>query len=326
MNVRMPDLNVTVLGNPGDPTWGALERLHPDLHLTLSDDWSVLEKSLPDADAVGIGIFQSGLWPKAVKIAGKARWFHSLGTGVDRMLTPETIAHPATLTNGRGVFRGPLGDWTVAVMLHFAFDIPRVMRQQRESVWKPFTSPGIQGATMGVIGYGSIGREAAERAKPFGVKILALRRRAGLAVEDGIADKFYQPSEINHLIAQSDYILAATPLTKETKGMIGAAQIAAMKPNAVFINVGRGPVVEEAALIHALETGAIRGAALDVVVNEPLPAPHPFYSLPNVLLSPHTADHTEGFLLPSVDCFAENLERFRKGEPLKNVVDKHAGY
>ena len=322
----MPSLNVTVLGKPTDASWAALKHLPAGILLTVSDDWAVLEDALPRADAVAIGIFAGALWPKAVKLAHKARWFHSLGTGVDKVLTPETIAHPATLTNGRGVFRGPLGDWVVAMMLHFAFDIPRVIRQQREGQWKPFTSSGIQGATLGVIGYGSIGREAAERAKPFGVKIHALRRRADLAKEDGIADKFYQPSEINELMAASDYVLVATPLTPLTRGMVGGNQIAAMRRNGVLINVGRGPVVDEDALIRALETGAIRGAALDVVVNEPLPFPHPFYTLPNVLLSPHTADHTEGFLLPSVDCFIENLERFRKGEPLENVVDKHAGY
>ncbi len=322
----MAALNVTVLGNPQDESWNALKKLPGEIRLTLSKDWEVLEKSLPEADAVGSGIFEGGLWPKAVTLARKARWFHSMGTGVDRLLTPETVAHPAVLTNGRGVFRGPLGDWTVGMMLHFAFNLPRILKQQREGVWKPFTSPGIQGATLGVIGYGSIGREAAEKAKPFGVKVLALRRRAGLAKPDGIADRFFDPSEICGLMAESDYVLLATPLTAETRGMIGAKEIGAMKKNAVLINVGRGPVVDEAALIRALESGAIRGAALDVVATEPLPYPHPFYTLENVVLSPHTADHTEGFLLPSVDCFVENVMRFWRGEALENVVDKSAGY
>jgi phosphoglycerate dehydrogenase-like enzyme len=318
-------ITVTVIGNPSDPSFKPLERLPKDIDLTVTDDLETLKNCAPKSDAVGIGVFSGGLWAKTVTMAAKARWFHAMGTGVERLLTPETIAHPAVMTNGRGVFRRPLGDWTVAMMLHFAFDISRVARQQREGRWEPFTSAGIEGKTLGIIGYGGIGSAAAERAKPFGVKILALRRTA-TPKNDPVVDRFYALSEINDLMAASDYVLLSTPLTKETEGMVGASQIAAMKRSGVLINVGRGAVVDEAALIRALETGSIRGAALDVVQQEPLPAPHPLYSLPNVVLSPHTADHVEGFLLPAVECFVENFDRFRKGEPLENVVDKHAGY
>src|SRR6185436_7446933 len=156
---------------------------------------------------------------------------------------------------------------------------------------------------------------AAERAAAFGMKILAIRRRSGPPL-----------SEINTLMAESDYILVATPLTPETKGLIGAAQIAAMKPTGVIINVGRGAVIDEDALAAALETGSIKGAALDVFSVEPLPAGHAFYRLPNVLLSPHTADHVQDFVHLAVECFLDNLRRFRAGEPLNNLVDKHAGY
>lgn len=319
-------LTVTVIGNPSDPSLKPLERLPQDIQLTVSDDFETLQKCVPESEVIAIGVFHAGVWKKAVPLAAKARWFHAFGTGVEHLLTPETVAHPAVMTNGRGVFRRPLGDWTVAMMLHFAFDIPRVTRQQREQKWQPFTAPGIEGRTLGIIGYGGIGSAAAERAKPFGVRILALRRRPNLSQNDPVIDKFYPPAQINELIAASDYVLLATPLTRETDGLMGAAQIAVMKTSAVLINVGRGQVVDEAALIRALETGAIRGAALDVVRQEPLPAPHPLYSLPNVLLSPHTADHVEGFLIPAVECFVENFARYKKGEPLQNVVDKHAGY
>ena len=139
-------------------------------------------------------------------------------------------------------------------------------------------------------------------------------------------DHSYGPGELNALMAVSDYVLVVTPLTAETRGLIGEAEIAAMKPDAVLMNIGRGPVVDEAALIRALQAGAIRGAALDVFDIEPLPAGHPFWGMRNVLLSPHTADRVEGFLIPAFDCFLENLDRFLKGSPLLNVVDKHAGY
>lgn len=319
-------LTVTVIGNPADPSFKPLDRLPKDIHLTVTDDFETLQKVVPKSDVIVISVFSGGLWAKTVPLASKARWFHAMGTGVEKLLTPETVAHSAIMTNGRGVFRRPLGDWTVAMMLHFAFDIPRVIRQQREERWEPFTAPGIEGRTLGIIGYGGIGSAAAERAKPFGVKILALRRRPELSQSDSVVDQFYAPSQINEMIAASDYLLLATPLTKETNELVGPEQIAAMKPNAVLINVGRGQVIHEASLVGALESGAIRGAALDVVQEEPLPAPHRLYTLPNVVLSPHTADHVEGFLLPATESFVENFERFRKGEPLENVVDKHAGY
>src|SRR5262249_27723996 len=132
--------------------------------------------------------------------------------------------------------------------------------------------------------------------------------------------------QLKELMAASDYVLVATPLTAETRGLIGEGEIAAMKPSAVIINIGRGPVIDEAALIRALEPGRIRGAALDVFNSEPLPAGHPFWKMSNVLLSPHTADRVEGFLVPAFECFFENLDRFRKGTSLLNVVDKQAGY
>src|SRR5579863_813148 len=182
----------------------------------------------------------------------------------------------------------------------------------------------LHGKTLGIIGYGSIGSAAASRAKGFGMKIAALRRKQG--ANDLLVDVFYARPQLLDLIAASDYLLLATPITPETRGMIGAAEIAAMKSSAVLINVGRGPVVDEAALIEALESGKIRGAALDVFTVEPLPAGHPFYRMTNVLLSPHTADRVEGFLGPPVEAFLENLERFLNGKPLENLVDKHAGY
>jgi phosphoglycerate dehydrogenase-like enzyme len=139
-------------------------------------------------------------------------------------------------------------------------------------------------------------------------------------------DQHYRPDQLKDLAAASDYLLVCTPLTEQTRGLIGEAEIAVMKSTAVLINVGRGPVVDEGALTRALESGAIRGAALDVFDQEPLPAEHPFWRMPQVFLSPHTADRVEGFLKPAWEGFLENLDRFRKSQTLLNVVDKQAGY
>jgi phosphoglycerate dehydrogenase-like enzyme len=147
------------------------------------------------------------------------------------------------------------------------------------------------------------------------MKIEALRRRDNSAAP-----------QLKQLLSASDYVVVAAPLTPETRGMIGEAELAMMKPTAVIINVGRGPVIDEDALVHALESGAIKGAALDVFNTEPLPTGHPFWGMRNVLLSPHTADRVDGFLDPAFESFFENLDRFRKGADLSNVVDKNAGY
>jgi phosphoglycerate dehydrogenase-like enzyme len=262
----------------------------------------------------------------AIPPAHRAKWIHSLWTGVDNVLCPEIMASPLPLTNGRGVFRRPLAEWTIGAMLYFAYNMRRMVRQQQAAVWEAFTTDEIQGKTLGIVGYGAIGSTAAELARPFGMRIAALRRRAELFDKDPFVDESFAPANLNQMLAASDYVLLAAPLTDETRGMIGAPQIAAMKSTAVLINVGRGAVVDELALIQALETGIIRGAALDVFAVEPLPAGHPFYKMENVLLSPHTADHVRDFIHLAVDCFIENLRRFRADEPLLNLVDKHAGY
>lgn len=314
-----------VIADPSAPYLKPLARVPAHMRVLVTDDPVKLSQAAPDADAILFAATKPPLLAGILPLAANTRWIHSLWTGVEAILTPEMVAHPATLTNGRGVFRWPLADWAMAAMLHFSFDLGRVIRQQQAGVWEPFLSNTVEGKTLGIVGYGSIGSAAATRAKGFGMKIAALRRKSG-AAEDGLVDQRYGPAQLHDLIGTSDYLLLATPVTPETRGMIGAAEIAAMKPSAVLINIGRGPVVDEAALIQALESGRIRGAALDVFTVEPLPAGHPFYRMTNVLLSPHTADRVEGFLGPPFEVFLENLERFLKGEPLEYLVDKHAGY
>ncbi len=313
-----------VIADPSAPHLKALGPFASRMRTIVTNDPAKLDEAAPEADAILLASGGAKLLNALLPCASKVRWIHSLWTGVEGVLTPEMLAHPAPLTNGRGVFRWPLADWVVAAMLHFAFDLGRVIRQQQAGVWEPFISRRLEGTTLGIIGYGSIGSAAAARAKVFDMRIAALRRRT--AFPDPLVDQNYAPAQLNELIAASDYLLAALPLTADTRGMIGAAQIAAMKPETVFINVGRGQAVDELALIQALESGKIRGAALDVFAVEPLPSGHPFYKMANVLVSPHTADRVEGFLSPAVDAFVENLQRFLDGKPLENLVDKHAGY
>jgi phosphoglycerate dehydrogenase-like enzyme len=322
----MSGSTLLVIADPAAPFLKSLAGVPEEVRKIVSNDPARLKQIAPEADAILFAEGRGGLLNAILPLAKNVRWIHSLWTGVESLITPELAAHPAPLTNGRGVFRWPLADWVVAVMLHYSFDLRRVIRQQEAGVWEPFTSSVLTGKTLGIVGYGAIGSAAAERARTFGMKVAALRRRPELSAGDALVDVSYAPAQLNQLMAASDYVLVVLPSTAGTRGLIGEAQIAAMKPTAVLINIGRGASIDEAALLRALESGKIRGAALDVFTTEPLPSSHPFYKLPNVLLSPHTADRVEGFLQPAFDCFFENLERFLKGEPLLNVVDKHAGY
>jgi phosphoglycerate dehydrogenase-like enzyme len=319
-------LTLLVLADPAASWLKLLGTLGPDVTVLVSNDPAHVREYAPQADVIVNGTSNPPLLSAAIPPATRARWIHSLWTGVDNVLCPEILASPLPLTNGRGVFRRPLAEWTIGAMLYFAYRMRRMVRQQQAGVWEAFTTEEIQGKTLGIIGYGGIGSTAAELARPFGMRIVALRRRPELFERDPLVDQSFAPSQINELMAASDYVLLATPLTDDTRGMIGAAQIAAMKPTSVLINVGRGAVVDEAALIKALDGGKIRGAALDVFVVEPLPAAHPFYRMENVLLSPHTADHVQDFIHLAVEAFLENLKRFQAGQPLMNLVDKHAGY
>jgi len=319
-------VNLLVIADPNSPFFPSLAGMDPRVRVTIAHDPEAIKAAAPDADIVLYATMNARLLSAALPFAGRARWIHSLWTGVEGILGPEMLQHPAPLTNGRGVFRWPLADWVAAVMLHFALDLGRVIRQQQQGVWQPFISTSLKGRTLGIVGYGEIGSAAAARARVFGMRVAALRRRRELYEGDTLVDEFFESASLKHLLAISDYVLVALPLTSETRGMLGEAEIASMKSSSVLINVGRGPVIDEPALVRALQSGALRGAALDVFTVEPVPAGHLFWTMPNVLLSPHTADRVEGFLIPAVESFMENSKRFMAGLPLSNIVDKEAGY
>jgi phosphoglycerate dehydrogenase-like enzyme len=319
-------LNLLVLSDPKASWLKLLERLDADVSVTITSEEEVVRSKAPETHVILNGTIKARMLNVALPLAKNLRWMHALWAGVENMMSPEVIASPVPLTNSRGVFGVPLAEWTLGAMLHFSYQMRRMVRQQEAGVWESFTTEELQRRTLGIIGYGSIGRAAAERARAFGMKVAAMRRRMELFGDDPLVDHAFDRAHIHDLIAASDYVMVAAPLTPETRGLIGAPQIAAMKPNAVIINVGRGAIISEAALIDALENNRIRGAALDVFSEEPLPAGHAFYRLKNVLLSPHTVDHVQDFAHLAAKCFLENMKLFRAGQPLQNIVDKRAGY
>ena len=253
-------------------------------------------------------------------------WFHARSAGLEGVLVPELVASPAVVTNGRGAFSRSLAEFVLAALLYFTKDLRRLLKSQEDRAWDPFDMEMLHGRTLGIVGYGDIGRATAALVRPLGVRILALRRRPELSPEDILVEEVLPVARLHELMRRSDDVMVAAPLTPETRGLVDAEALAAMKPTAVLVNVGRGPVVDEEALVDVLERGAIRGAALDVFETEPLPEGHPFWRLPNVLLSPHCADHVPGWIEDGTRVFLENLARFQRGEPLRNVVDKARGY
>jgi phosphoglycerate dehydrogenase-like enzyme len=258
-------------------------------------------------------------------VCDRVRWIHSRAAGLDNLLFRELVESPVLLTNGRGVFSASLGEFVLAVILHFAKDLRRMIRNQRAAVWEPFDVEEISGQTVGIFGYGDIGRAVASRVHAMGMRVLATKRHVPGSA-DPLVEHFYKPEERREMMAGCDYIVVTAPLTQETRHMIGDAEFGVMKNSAVVINVGRGPVIEEAALLRALTSKRIRGAGLDVFEHEPLAADNMLYKLENVLLSPHCADHTADWQDQAMRFFLTQYTRFERGEPLDGVVNKRLGY
>ncbi|MBZ5611631.1 MAG: D-2-hydroxyacid dehydrogenase [Acidobacteriia bacterium] len=321
----MDPITLLVIANPAASHLRMLERLPEPVNIQVGNDPEFLAAHAPNADVILSAGAKADLLRAAFPLARRVRWVHVLWAGVEKVLFPDLVASPVPLTNGRGVFKDGLAEFAIASILFFAKDLRRLVRNQEAGRWEQFDVTAVRGQVLGIVGLGEIGRAAARLARALGIGVHAVRRRSpGLSDPD--VDRLYAPRELREMLAGSDYVLVATPLTQETRGMIGEAELAAMKPSAVIINVGRGPVIVEHELIAALEQGKIKGAALDVFDTEPLPTGHPFYGMQNVLLSPHSADHTVGWVGLAMNCFIENFERFRNGQPLENIVDKQAGY
>jgi phosphoglycerate dehydrogenase-like enzyme len=253
------------------------------------------------------------------------RWVHSRAAGLDDRLFPELVNSDIVLTNSKGIFSAALGEFALAAILHFAKDIPRMRRNQLKQAWAPFEGERIDGQRVGIVGYGDIGRAVAERARSMGMRILATKRHPPHE-PDSLVERYYSPDSLREMLTICDYVVVAAPLTEETRHMIRDAEFGVMKKTATLINVGRGPIVDEEAMTRALTERRIKGAALDVFEHEPLPAGHPLYAMDNVLLSPHCADNVVGWKEDAMRFFLAQYERFRKNEPLFNVVDKRLGY
>ena len=263
--------------------------------------------------------------------------------GVDSLLDKPVWHSQVIVTNLSGVHAGPMSEHALAMMLAFRWRLAKMWRFQTQAKWPKgrwdiFAAPELRGSTLGLIGYGAIGRELARQAQALGMRVLALnrsgqRRRYTGFSEPGlgdpaavIPDKIYPTDELLEMLPRCDYLVVLAPLTPDTHHLLGAQAFASMQASAFFFNLGRGALVDEAALVDALRLGQIAGAGLDVFEQEPLPAESPLWHLENVLISPHVAGFTFKYDDRASDLFAENLRRYLAGEPLLNLVKRERGY
>lgn len=316
-----------VISDPAEPLLAMLDELPQHTAIAVGNRPEAFANAAPEADAILNWELSGKTLRQVFGMCPRVRWVHTRTAGLDKLLFPALIESAAQLTNGSGVFSESLGEFALAGILYFAKDLRRMIRSQVAGTWAPFEVEMISGKTVGIVGYGDIGRAVALRVRAIGMLVLAVKRHAPSSpCGDALAHEVYGPEGLLETLSRSDYVVVAAPLTPETSGMIGEREFAAMKPGAVMVNVGRGPVIDEAAMLRALTEKRIKGAALDVFDHEPLPAGHPLYKLENVLLSPHCADNTVGWETNAMRFFLAQFERYHKGEPLLNVVDRKLGY
>ena len=257
--------------------------------------------------------------------APSLRWVQLPMAGVNLISGTDLWKSPGILvTSAVGANAGPVAEYVLMAMLGLAKNARRMFASQDAGQWDRFELGLLRGKTLGIVGFGAIGREVAGMAGGFGMRILATKRR--LEPEARLPDWVLPSDQIGRLLQESDYVVLSVPATPETIGMIGPEQMAAMRPSAHLINVSRGDVVDEPALIDALQQGRLAGAALDVFRTEPLPGDSPLWGMPNVLLSAHIAGLFDTYDAAIVELFATNLLRYLDDQPLLNVVDRRAGY
>lgn len=282
---------------------------------------------LPHADVV-LGY---AVRPRNFALAGRVRWIHSTAAGVSHLLFPELVESSITVTNARGVHARAMAEHVLGVMLaftrrlHVARDRQAARRWTQAELWQGEPAFGeLAGATLGLVGFGRIGEAVAQAARAFGMRVLAVRRRP--AADPAPAHAQWGPERLDDLLAESDWVVLAAPHTPATDRLLDAARLARMKPGARLVNIARGALVDEAALVAALRAGRLAGAALDVTAVEPLAADSPLWGMPEVIVTPHVSGVGPRFWERITAQFADNLRRFLAGEPLANVVDKRSGY
>jgi len=305
----------------------SVQRAFPEMKVVHLTTYEHIDDELPDTD-IFVGY---SLKPAQFVAAKKLRWLHSTAAGVDQLMYPELRGSDVVVTNAGGVHSVPMAEHILGLLIALARRFPSSFRHQMNShwgqqeIWDDQLRPReLQGQTLLFVGFGAIGRETAKRVRPLGMKIWAVTRTG--QGDPALADRYLPAAQLEEVLHQADYVILAAPVTPETHHLMNAARLGAMKPTAFLINVARGTLIDEAALIDTLRRRAIAGAALDVTEHEPLPANSPLWSLDNCLITPHTSSASEFLWDRQTELLLENLARWFAGRELINKVDLKRGY
>ena len=296
-----------------------VEQAAPDAELIFAERLDQVDGALAEYDAI------AGHVPaEALGKASRLRWVHTWAAGPDADLYPEMMDSPVVLTSSVGNGAIPLAEHSILLMSMLNRDAPRWLRAQADHRWDRFTHGELNGLTLGIFGLGNSGADLAIKAQAFHMRVLGIRRHADRPVQG--VDQLYRPDQLHQFLAECDFVVVTAPATAETRGIFDTAAFRAMKPSAYWICISRGGIANDEALLRALRERWIAGAGLDAQGQEPLPPDSPFWTLDNVIITPHNGATTAATAQRGVEYFIENLGRFVRGEPLVNVVDKIAGY
>jgi len=293
--------------------------------LTVAQSRGELQEALPEAEVV-FGRAPAG---DELPLARRLRWVQLASAGANSILTPDFLRRDITLTTASGVHPIQVSEHIFALLLAFARRMHEYLAAQADARWDKDPverTDELFEKTLGIVGLGHIGREVARKAKVFGMYVLATRRQAQEHAAAPDVDELLPPGRLPELLERSDYLVLCVPQTAETTGLIGRRELALMKPSAVLVNIARGPIVDEAALVEALREGKLAGAGLDTFEQEPLPPDSPLWRLPNVIITPHTAGSSPRYWERATALFCDNLDRYVHGKPLRNVVSRELGY
>lgn len=331
----MDKVKVVVMTPIGEESLKLIAGVSPQVNMIVASDLFRQEKKgdaqatrkldaiLADAEVV-FGRFE--LEQNVTTRAPKLKWIQTMGAGVNRYLTRELIESPIVMTNASGIHATPIGEHIVTMMLMLVKDIPLYYQRQQKKEWKKTDIGVLRDKTVGIVGLGNIGREAARLSKAFGAMVVAVHRSAKTGERARYVDIMLPRERLTELLKQCDFVVLSVPLTAETKHFISERELRAMKPSAYLINIARGDIVDEPVLIRALKEHWIAGAALDVFSKEPLPKENELWELPNVILTPHVAAQTPEQDWLATQLFADNLRRYLQGKRLRNIVNKQRGY
>ena len=327
MNVLISIQQPVLAWQISDACVATMRQRFPHLTFVHATDDEARARGLRECDIAFTWILNA----RELEQAPRLRWIHSSAVAVETFCLPEIFARRILISNSRGIQSAPIAEHVLAVVLALAKQLPEVIDRQRARHWAQNDLIGerlpwlLKDRTLGLIGVGTIGAEIARLARAFGMRVIAVRRRS---VQGGVLDidELLPTGELGALLERSDVVVIAAPLTPETQNLIGAAELARMKRGAVLVNVGRARILDHAALVDALGSGHLGGASLDVFLKEPLPPDDPLWSLPNVILTPHTSGFRSGHWDDVVDLFSENLRRFQAGQELRFRVREELGY